>query len=322
MSKRKNKESLKPINPEMSQMDDEKLMEYIKSLNFETPEAMNEFFKNNVVGKRIQDILPKKAGSKTKKEKSDDLMYQAYESDLKEGIKLAKEALQLNPKNVRALNYLGDLNENPEIAMQYYLEAIEAGAKQLGEKFFIENKGHFWGLVETRPYMTARFNYAYVLYNTDNFDEAIKEFIEIINLNPRDNQGVRHILSGLLLICKKYKTYYKLYKKYHTDNSATWLFNNALYLFITEGQSENANMALAAAHKSNKFIISGIINPLYMKKEMSRFTSAGDKDEAIYYLLYNLGAWNMNKKAIEWLEDFSAKNLKNNKMKLIIPDKD
>jgi tetratricopeptide (TPR) repeat protein len=170
--------------------------------------------------------------------------------------------------------------------------------------------------------MTAKLNYALTLFNLENIDGAIKEFIELINLNPNDNQGVRHILSGLLLFRKKYKTYYKLYKKYNSDNSTTWLYNNALYLFITEGPSERANKALVDANQANKYVIPMIISSENLKQDLNRFISPGDEDEAIYYLLYNLGGWIMNKKALEWLKYFSEKNIKNNKMKLISPNKD
>jgi hypothetical protein len=67
--------------------------------------------------------------------------------------------------------------------------------------------------------------------------------------------------------------------------------------------------------------MSSILNPLNIQEDMGRYISSGDKEEAVYYLQFNLFGWIMNKKALEWLEDFSAKNNKNNKMKLIVPNK-
>ncbi|MDP2168388.1 MAG: hypothetical protein Q8J64_08670 [Thermodesulfovibrionales bacterium] len=37
-----------------------------------------------------------------------------------------------------------------------YRQGVEAGEMALGKKAFKEGVGHFWGILETRPYMRAR----------------------------------------------------------------------------------------------------------------------------------------------------------------------
>ena len=38
----------------------------------------------------------------------------------------------------------------------YYAKGVEAGELALGPKGFKQYAGHFWGFLETRPYMRAR----------------------------------------------------------------------------------------------------------------------------------------------------------------------
>ncbi len=69
----------------------------------------------------------------------------------------------------------------------------------LGPEFFEENVGHFWGIVETRPYMRARLGLAFTLWGTGERDAAIEQAQDMLRLNPGDNQGVRYPLMLWLL---------------------------------------------------------------------------------------------------------------------------
>ncbi|MFH2140921.1 MAG: hypothetical protein ABIJ97_00760, partial [Bacteroidota bacterium] len=128
MAKKKKQEFEKPMTREMVQMANAKLTEYIQSLNFGSIEELNEFLQKNVNGKRIDEVVPLKKGKKSNIEKSEDLMYEAYDSNPIEGLKLVKEAIKLNPKNVRALTYLADNENNLESSFKLYKQAVEIGA--------------------------------------------------------------------------------------------------------------------------------------------------------------------------------------------------
>jgi len=40
-------------------------------------------------------------------------------------------------------------------ARQFYEQGVHAGERALGPEAFSEGVGHFWGVLETRPYMRA-----------------------------------------------------------------------------------------------------------------------------------------------------------------------
>ncbi len=288
---KKEKPPKKPMTPEMVQMANAKLFDYLQSQNFNSLEEIQEFIDKNVNGKRIDKIVPAGKSIKTDIEKSDDLLYKAYDSDPKTGERLAKEALKLNPDNINALNYLAAQKDKPEDAIIIYKQAVEIGAKQLGNDFFIENKGHFWFMNETRPYMTARLSYADCLYALDKKDEAIKEYGELLELNPNDNQGVRHTLSSALLKSKKFREFEVLYKKYENECSTFWLFNYALYLFATQGESEKTFLALKAAEKANSHVIPFLTVQKKINITPIDYYSPGDENEASFYLMNNIYAW-------------------------------
>ena len=77
--------------------------------------------------------------------------------------------------------------------------ALEAGELALGPQGFEEYDGHFWGFLETRPYMRARHGLALTLLKLGEEAVAMEHFRVMLKLNPNDNQGIRYLLLGSLL---------------------------------------------------------------------------------------------------------------------------
>jgi hypothetical protein len=79
-----------------------------------------------------------------------------------------------------------------EEALEYNRKGVEAGVQVLGPKGFKEYAAHFWGVLETRPYMRARAGLAATLNALGEVDAAISNYRDMLRLNPNDNQ--RHPL--------------------------------------------------------------------------------------------------------------------------------
>ena len=307
MTKKKTIHHEKPMNRDMMQLANEKLFDYIEKQNFESIEELNKFLNNHVTGKTIDEIIPSKKGRKSNKEKSNDLMYQAYDSDSKKGIKLAKQALELNIENIRAYNYLAENADNIDKAYELFKKSIDLGEKQLGRQFFKENKGHFWAMHETRPYMTAKSGLANCLEVKGKNIEAVKIYQKLLKLNPNDNQGIRYILSGLLIHMEQYNEFEKLYLKYKDEHTAFWLYNYALFLFITKGKSNRADKALRKAYNQNKHIIAFMTGEEKPTNEVFDYYSPGEESEASHYLLDNFKLWTETPNTVDWIFDFNEK---------------
>lgn len=310
MKKEKAKGPIKPMSLGKMQMSTERLLDFIQSQNFGSIEEVNEFLNNNVNGKRIDEVIPEVEPSITNHQKADDLIYDAYDAPPAKGKKLAKDALKLDPENVRAMNFLAEHEKSAEGALKLYQKALNSGKKQLGETFFKENKGHFWGLIETRPYMTAKMGFAHCLEALDWKDEAINEYNEMLKLNPSDNQGVRYMLASILLFTGKYKQFAELYKKFKDEQSTFWLFNYALYLFATEEATAKANKALVLANKANPYVIEFMTQKKQMTKNPEGHYSPGDQNEATYYLMDNFRSWMNVENTLDWLFSFAESKKK------------
>ncbi len=285
-------------------MENEKLFDFLNSKNFETIEELETFLDEQVVGKTIDEIVPKKRGPKSNLEKSDELIYQAYESSLSKGLKLAKESLRLNPKNIKAINYLADNEDDIDVALELYKQAVQIGYEELGDSFFEEMKGNFWLAYESRPYMSVKFNYAMCLNAKGLANEAVKQMYQMLELNPNDNQGVRYKLASILLRNQKYKQFKKLFDDYK-EKSTFWVFNHALYLYATEGPSEKSYKELDKANKLNKHVLEIMTAQKSLDKDLlTGYYSPGSEEEATYYLIDNFDIWVETPDSADWLYSY------------------
>ncbi len=89
--------------------------------------------------------------------KAQDVMYEAWErTTSRSRIALAHKALGISPLCADAYVLLAEEARSIEEARDYYAKGVEAGELALGPRGFKQYAGHFWGFLETRPYMRAR----------------------------------------------------------------------------------------------------------------------------------------------------------------------
>ncbi|MGA7495151.1 MAG: hypothetical protein WBX00_00315, partial [Isosphaeraceae bacterium] len=122
--------------------------------------------------------------------KAQDLMYKAFDShDPMKRVELAKKALELSPDCADAYVLLAEQAKRRKEALELFEKGVAAGERALGPEAFREHVGHFWGLIETRPYMRAREGLASLLWTAGRRHEAIGHLQDMLRLNPNDNQG-------------------------------------------------------------------------------------------------------------------------------------
>lgn len=279
-----------------------KLLQKIENGDFENAQQVQDYIRS-MKGKNFDD-LPE---STTDKDRSQDLVLEAYEETVPKGKKLIKQALELDPDNADAYNYLASVEEDVDKALALYRQAIEAGERSLGKKFMEENKGHFWGLIETRPYMRAKAGLADCLYAKNRLNATIEVYREMLELNPNDNQGVRYLLATLLLSKRDISDYELFIKNYEGEDSVIWHYNNALYHFKKMGLSTKSDNELLKAYKFNKHVVEYMLGLKEMPLEMPRFIGRGDKNEAISYVIGTWTIWEATDGAMGWLYEFMMK---------------
>ena len=284
-----------------------KLIEEINKKDFKSKDELNDFM-SNLMGQSLDD-LPKRTD---KKGRSQDLVFEAYEQPVTKGKKLIKQALELDPNNADAYNYLASIEKDIDGAIKLFKKAIKAGEETFGKKFFQEEKGYFWGMIETRPFMRAKAGLADCLYAKKEVDKAIEIYEEMLELNPNDNQGIRYLLSTLLLSKNDLTKFQSFIENSEEEDCAVWNYNNALYQFKKSGQSANSDKELLKAYTSNEYVIDYMLGVKKMPKEQPQYIGRGDENEAISYVNGAWPIWDKTDEAFDWLYEFKQKRLKMN----------
>lgn len=180
---------------------------------------------------------------------------------------------------------------------------LEKERKAIGEKDFKELEGHFWGFHETRPYMRAKSSLAEALWKIGNYSNSIKNYEEMIFLNPSDNQGIRYLLINHYLELGMLEDFQKLINQYEDEISTQWKFSLALFSFIKEGATEKSNQALKLAIKGNPYVLDYLTGAQPLPKSLPDYYERGGNTEAISYVSAGLSAWKKNIGSIEWAKE-------------------
>jgi tetratricopeptide (TPR) repeat protein len=285
-----------------------KLKRIAESKNFNSVEELNEFF----TGMNLDD-LDDQIGAEDNDfdqallRKSQELVYEAWETEsTKKRIKLAKQALDISPNCADAYMILADDLANTATEQKsYYKLAITAGESALGEEFFKENKGHFWGMLETRPYMRALMAYADILWDEGSRTQSIEYYQKLLELNPNDNQGVRYIYFDKLLELNDHASIETLMKSYPDEGTSHWLYNVALFRYQKHGDSPEATKALIKAENSNPHVLDFVQMKKKLPSNMYDTYALGSKEEAVNYIYDTVKAWNNTAGAIAWIQAYS-----------------
>ncbi|WP_313137865.1 hypothetical protein [Paracoccus jeotgali] len=232
-----------------------------------------------------------------------DLVYEAWEAaDGRSRYALARRALKISPLCADAWLILA---ERPSLSGQdrrEFLErAVKAGELALGEDGFAEYEGHFWGFLETRPYMRARHSLAENRWKSGDHEAAIGHLRAMLDLNPGDNQGLRYVLLAWLLNMRDDTAAEELLRAHSDEASAFICYTQALFAFRKAGDGKTARKAAVAAWKCNRHVPKLLTQKGGVRFEDSGYYTLGGEDEAAYYIEEYGFAWKETPGAVDWL---------------------
>jgi len=235
--------------------------------------------------------------------KAQEVMYDAWDrTTSRSRVALASKALAISPLCADAYNLLAEEAGSVQDARDLYAKGVEAGELALGAEGFEEYAGHFWGFLETRPYMRARAGLAIALIKLGEEDAAIGHFRTMLELNPNDNQGIRYLLLGCLLRRDDASAVKELLAAYEDEWSAYWLYTRALIAYRDGGAADAAALALVkeawSANEHVPAILAGA-KPLVLSTD--GYVTVGDPDEATDYVRECREAWQNTPGAVAWL---------------------
>lgn len=268
----------------------------LESREFESEEEMDACMQE-----MLESGVPSPARELTPLEKAQDLMYEAWDSKGSRRVKLAREALRICPDCADAYVLLAEETASrPEEARELYAKGVEAGERALGPEFFEAEQGHFWGILESRPYMRAREGLANVLWYLGDKEAASEHFMEMLRLNPNDNQGIRYMAANTLFTLQKYRELEKLLDEYD-EKSTFWLYNRALFEYVKKGDLQKTRKALRKALAANPYVPAYFFAQKEIPRQEPLFYTPGGEKEAVIYVSECSEAWATTEGAFVWL---------------------
>jgi tetratricopeptide (TPR) repeat protein len=249
------------------------------------------------------DLNAEKPWDMGDRERAQEYAYRAMESpDADEAARWSRRALDYDPANLDARRTLITIEErNVAATIEKLKPAIESEERRLGPEVFENTMGHFYGAIETRPYMRALQDLAYLCEKDGRHDEAMAVKERMLDLNNRDNLGVRYGLLGDYLLEKSLEKAKGLIGRYQEDVGAGMLWGKVLERWLAEDFA-GAKAALAAARKWNRHAEKYMNGTKPMPAHEPAAYQLGEESEA-KMCAHEVGrAWAKYPAAREWLK--------------------
>jgi len=234
----------------------------IMSQGIQTPEELEKFLNERMVGKPLDELAAEFAdeGPKTELDRAEYLMDGLAEDASPDEIRrTAEQALELTPYCIAAWLALATQEEDPAKALEFCDQGIEKGRVRFdGLIESLEEGQGIWGWIEARDFMRLLLERALRLEGTGDPEEALEVYQEMLTLNPGDNQGVRGDMLRLLMVFRRLEDARDLLNRFPTDPTTDMAYGRALlgivetvdrtgYQMPAKGASGTSNVPAALA---------------------------------------------------------------------------
>jgi tetratricopeptide (TPR) repeat protein len=267
---------------------------------FSSKEEASEFLREQLEGKKLEDIMAEYPPDP--REEAQELAYRAHRAESeREAAEFCQRALELDPDNLDAALLLAQLGaETPAEAIEPTRRVLERAEEAFGADFIEENRGSFWQIVETRPYMRALAGLKTVLELSGAYDEAIRVGEKMLDLNPMDNQGVRYELLPLYLREGRLEAARDLIGRYEDDAGPGFLYCRLLERLLSDDE-EGARGLLQEAHDWNPHLTAYLTGEKQPPHRRVQYYTPHEESEAIVAFMQIWPAWEAYPVALAWL---------------------
>lgn len=215
-----------------------------------------------------------------------------------------------SPECLAAINHLALMSKEAGWStgsMRLWRHAVAVGRSALPADFQIGRDRLPWGILENRSYLRACTGLALALERSGELGEAESLYLEVLALNPDDNQGVRQLLVDLRLQRGNDEGVIELCDQYRGDTSESVLFGRVLALFRM-GRADQATEALSAAVATLPTVAEEIARAYHVPPpELAPDrVMVGGRDQAYHYWTRAGAAWARTPGAIEFVASFLA----------------
>jgi len=268
----------------------------IQGMDFESVDDMNAFVNERLAGAEVphpQDPSPH--------ERAQESFYRALDVRGRLRIKLARDALRLSRDCADAWVLLAE--HMPDLARrtELYREAMEAGARAHPLERGPDSEHGIWGDIEARPYMRARLGYSRCLVEAGRRGEAIEHWLEMLRLNPGDNQGIRWLAAPALIEAGRLDEAARIVRQFEGDLGCTTAYCGSLLTYARHGDGAEARVALDRALKANPHVPKYLSGKARLPENTPPHFRPGSEDEAMIVAGGLLAPWRTVPGALDWL---------------------
>lgn len=218
---------------------------------------------------------------KSREDESDDYLEKAHQAeDLATAIRYADKAIELNPDNFDAKTFRIILRNDVFDRLKDLDVILSQEEEKLRKEGYFNDEGHFWLIVETRPYMRGLTLKREILESLCRTTEAIEVSEKILKLCRNDNLGTRYHLISYYAMMENLKKALSLHKKYGNEKSLGFYLPIAICYFRL-GKYDECRETIREMTTVNKYAVKMLKKKNILDSSSEDFFSPGKESEVL-----------------------------------------
>ncbi len=276
-------------------------MEHHEVLNLDDLEAdsledLNQILQDRVLGKTVGEL----------REENPMTLEAAAQIEALDAFLLPKEVslvevasiLKEFPNCVEAHICLAGWQSEAAGRIHHLKSAIEA-AETILNVDEIEGRGTWWKDHHTRPYLRALYFLGIEYVAEGQFSEGEDILLDLLDMNPDDNLGVRYFVLEYGVVQKKWPLVRHVFKAFPDEDSIVFIYVKFMYLYLTLGRKSKTKRALLTAFDRNTYPFKILVGTVHQPEAPDTYR-IGSAEEAIMVLPLLTLFLEQNPKCVAW----------------------
>ncbi|MCI0445470.1 CDC27 family protein [bacterium] len=201
------------------------------------------------------------------------------------------------------LALLYDASGNRFVAKNIWSDIVHETMSLFPEDFYFGGDRLQWIFLENRPFLTAYHALGLCYLDNGETDKAFIHFMNMLDLNPNDNQGIRELAVDCCFRLKRPKDALRICNRYKGDVTEGIVYGRPLALFQS-GKPPLAATAMSFAIRTYPLIARELVKAKSVKPRDLRETeiTLGGADQAYFYRQRNYAHWKNTPGALDQLQ--------------------
>ncbi len=277
---------------------------------FCTPEESDFWLREKVLSKNLENASSE---ANTFLAQAEIVALRAFEEPSEQKrISMAHKALRISADCADAYLLLAEphIIDNRSKAEDLFRRGVAAGRRALGDTTIENLEKEFWKDYATRPFMRAVNGLASLLQDFGEGNQAIELWLELLRLNPNDDQNVHLRLVPALVAEKRFEEASFWLDRYKLESASALAYSLALMLFKQRGDTVESRNALHKAMEVSGAAIKELLAVKYTRLVKDMKHSIEEETEAQRYVMFAYIDWEDTEGAIDWVADIVKKSVK------------